>query len=31
MVLDEAAMARGVAGLCAMAERFLAFGLPTHS
>lgn len=28
MVLDEAALARGVAGLCAMAERFLASGLP---
>lgn len=28
MVLDEAAMARGVAGLAAMAERFLALGLP---
>lgn len=28
MVLDEAALARGVAGLCAMAERFLVEGLP---
>jgi hippurate hydrolase len=28
MILDEAALARGVAGLCAMAERFLANGLP---
>jgi hippurate hydrolase len=27
MILDEAAMARGVAGLCAMAERFLSEGL----
>jgi len=28
MILDEAALARGVAGLCAMAERFLSTGLP---
>jgi len=31
MILDEAAMAHGVAGLCAMAERFLTTGLPTPS
>lgn len=29
MVLDEAALATGVAGLCAMAERFLASGFDT--
>ena len=31
MELDEAAMAHGVAGLCGIAERFLALGLPNYA